>query len=149
MAENGIDNVLELVGSRCPTCIRRELSLFVLEAGVQAAGAAQARLMYLSLTDYMQHKYAPGEPEARSYYRNMDALFGKLDALGAVVALTADHGMNDKSTPTVAQRHLAAGHPRPRFGKGTTIVICPITDYFVAHHGALGGFVRVYCNGRP
>jgi phosphonoacetate hydrolase len=31
-----------------------------------------------------------------------------------------------------------------RFGRGKTTVICPITDYFVAHHGALGGFVRVY-----
>jgi len=32
------------------------------------------------------------------------------------------------------------------FGKGSTEVICPITDYFVAHHGSFGGFVRVYCN---
>jgi len=35
-----------------------------------------------------------------------------------------------------------------RFGKGASTVICPITDRFVAHHGALGGFVRVYCHGR-
>jgi len=33
-----------------------------------------------------------------------------------------------------------------RFGRGRTTVICPITDRFVAHHGALGGFVRVYCH---
>ena len=32
-----------------------------------------------------------------------------------------------------------------KFGKGDTTVICPITDAFVAHHGALGGFVRVWC----
>ena len=34
------------------------------------------------------------------------------------------------------------------FGKSSTTVICPITDYFVAHHGSLGSFVRVYCRGR-
>jgi phosphonoacetate hydrolase len=76
----------------------------------------------------------------------MDTLFGRLDELGAIVALTADHGMNDKSradgSPNVIwlQDILDA-----RFGKGTSTVICPITDRFVVHHGALGGFVRVYC----
>jgi len=35
-----------------------------------------------------------------------------------------------------------------QFGKGDTRVICPITDAFVAHHGALGGFVRVWCQGK-
>jgi phosphonoacetate hydrolase len=34
------------------------------------------------------------------------------------------------------------------FGKDAATVICPITDYFVAHHGSFGGFVRVYCNGK-
>lgn len=32
-------------------------------------------------------------------------------------------------------------------GVDATLVICPITDAFVGHHGALGGFVRVYKNG--
>jgi phosphonoacetate hydrolase len=27
-------------------------------------------------------------------------------------------------------------------------VVCPITDAFVAHHGALGGFVRVWLQGK-
>jgi len=31
-----------------------------------------------------------------------------------------------------------------RFGAGAVRVICPITDPFVRHHGALGSFVRVY-----
>jgi phosphonoacetate hydrolase len=30
------------------------------------------------------------------------------------------------------------------FGAGSVRVICPITDPFVRHHGALGSFVRVY-----
>jgi phosphonoacetate hydrolase len=126
-----------------------ELSLFVLDAGIKILERDRPDLMFLSLTDYVQHKYAPTEASARSFYQDLDKRFGRLEALGAVVALTADHGMNDKSTP--------AGQPNviwlqdildAKFGKGDTTVICPITDAFVAHHGALGGFVRVYCQGK-
>ena len=149
LAENGIENVLELVGMPLPDMYSMELSLFVLEAGVKLLERGHRDLMYLSLTDYVQHKYAPAESEARRFYQELDQRFGRLEALGAVVALTADHGMNDKSD--------AAGKPNviwlqdildATFGKGDTTVICPITDAFVAHHGALGGFVRVWCRGR-
>ena len=145
-AEHGIEDVLGFVGRPKPDIYSPELSLFVLEAGVKLLEERRPDILYLSLTDYIQHKYAPGEPEANRYYADMDRLFGRLDALGAIVALTADHGMNDKSN--------ADGSPKViwlqdvldrRFGKGTSTVICPITDRFVAHHGALGGFVRVYC----
>ena len=149
MAETGIADALELTGMPQPDMYSPELSLFVLEAGIKLLAERRPDILYLSLTDYVQHKYAPGEPEADRYYKNMDDKFGALEALGAVVALTADHGMNDKST--------SAGQPNviwlqdildAKFGKGDTKVICPITDAFVAHHGALGGFVRVWCRGK-
>jgi phosphonoacetate hydrolase len=149
MAENGIEKVLELVGSPLPDMYSGELSLFVLEAGVKLLAQRRPDIMYLSLTDYIQHKYAPGESESDRYYTKMDALFGKLDALGAVVALTADHGMNDKSNPDESPKVIWLQDILDKqFGKDSTIVICPITDYFVAHHGSFGGFVRVYCNGK-
>jgi phosphonoacetate hydrolase len=121
----------------------------VLEAGIRLLEKRRPDLLYLSLTDWVQHKYAPEEAEARRFYQEIDERFGRLAELGAIVALTADHGMNDKSN--------AAGKPNviwlqdildAKFGKGDTKVICPITDAFVAHHGALGGFVRVWCRGR-
>jgi phosphonoacetate hydrolase len=149
LAENGIDNVLELVGMPQPDMYSMELSLFVLEAGARLLEKSRPDLLYLSLTDWVQHKYAPHEAEARRFYRELDRQFGRLAELGALVALTADHGMNDKSN--------AAGRPNviwlqdrldAQFGKGDTRVICPITDAFVAHHGALGGFVRVWCQGK-
>ena len=94
-----------------------------------AAGSAIARPLYLSLTDYVQHKYAPGEPEATRFYRKIDEHFGRLADLGAIVALTADHGMNDKSNGRRhAERDLAAGHPRREVRQGRYQVICPITD---------------------
>lgn len=144
---NGIENVLELVGMAQPDMYSAELSLFVTEAGIKLLERQRPDLMYLSLTDYIQHKYAPGERECNEFYQNLDNAFGRLVELGAVVGLIADHGMNDKAkddgSPNVIwlQDLLDA-----EFGKDTTTVICPITDPFVAHHGALGGFVRVYCN---
>jgi phosphonoacetate hydrolase len=145
LAENGIENVLDLVGMPLPAMYSMELSLFVLEAGIRLLERDQPDLMFLSLTDYIQHKHAPGDPVANEFYRRIDDCFGRLQAAGAVVALTADHGMNDKSN--------ASGEPNvvfvqdlldARFGAGTLRVICPITDAFVRHHGALGGFVRVW-----
>jgi phosphonoacetate hydrolase len=147
--EHGIDNVLALVGRPLPHMYSPELSLFVLEAGVKLLATDRPLVMYLSLTDYIQHTYAPGEPEADRYYRDMDALFGRLHALGAVVGLVADHGMRDKSNPDGSLKVVWLQDVLDRaFGAGATIVICPITDQFVAHHGSLGSFVRVYCRGR-
>src|SRR5882724_3781627 len=149
LAENGIENVLELVGQPLPDMYSGELSLFVLEAGVKLLEQRKPDVMYLSLTDFIQHKYAPGEQESDYYYRKMDELFGKLDALGAVVALTADHGMNDKSNADASPKVIWLQDILDKeLGKDATLVICPITDYFVAHHGSFGGFVRVYCNGK-
>jgi len=146
LAEHGIEDVLAFVGMPKPDMYSPELSLFVLEAGIRLLERRRLDLLYLSLTDYIQHKYAPGEPEADRYYRNMDAMFGRLDALGAAVALTADHGMNDKSNPDGSPKVIWLQDVLDaRFGKGACTVVCPITDRFVAHHGALGGFVRVYC----
>lgn len=149
MQENGIENVLDFVGAPQPDMYSMELSLFVLDAGIKLLEQSHRDVLYLSLTDYVQHKYAPEESEARRFYQEIDRRFGRLAELGAVVALTADHGMSDKSD--------ADGNPNviwlqdildKRFGKGDTRVICPITDAFVAHHGALGGFVRVWCRGK-
>jgi len=148
LADNGIQNVLEFVGMPQPDMYSMELSLFVLEAGVKLLAQRRPDLLYLSLTDWVQHKYAPEASEARRFYRALDDAFGRLAALDATVALTADHGMSDKSN--------AEGAPNviwlqdildAKFGAGTTTVICPITDAFVGHHGALGGFVRVWSRG--
>jgi phosphonoacetate hydrolase len=93
----------------------------------------------------VQHKHAPGEPEADAYHQAVDKTVAALVALGATVAITADHGMNDKSasdgTPNVI---YLEDELNSRFGAGAVRVICPIADPFVRHHGALGSFVRVH-----
>ena len=74
LAQNGIENVLDLVGSPLPDMYSAELSLFVLEAGVKLLEQRKPDLMYLSLTDFIQHKYAPGERESDHYHQKMDEL---------------------------------------------------------------------------
>ncbi len=145
LAEHGIEDVERLVGRRTPDQYSADLSLFVLDAGVRLLARDRPELMYLSLSDFVQHAYAPGTPESDAFHRDVDERVGRLWALGATVAVVADHGMNDKSTPSGApnvvyvEDELAA-----RFGRGAARVICPIADPFVRHHGALGSFVRVY-----
>ena len=149
MSENGIENVLGLVGLPVPSVYSAELSEFVFAAGVKLMQQAERpNLMYLSTTDYVQHKHAPGTPAADAFYSMMDSHLGQLDALGCVIALTADHGMNAKTRldaqPDVIylQDVLDAwiGAKRAR-------VILPITDPYVVHHGALGSFATVYVPG--
>lgn len=143
--ENGIGNIEELVGRPQPDQYSADLSLFVLDAGVKILSSFAPDLMYLSTSDYVQHKAAPGDAEADAYHSAVDAVVGKLVALGATVAVTADHGMNDKSradgTPNVI---YLEDELNARFGAGAVRVICPIADPFVRHHGALGSFVRIY-----
>ncbi len=144
--ENGIEQVLDLVGWPLPDVYSAELSLFVLEAGIKLLERHRPELMYLSLTDYIQHKYAPGTPEINDFYARLDDAFGRLAALGAIVGITADHGMNDKSRPDGSPNVIYLQDALDgEFGAGRTRVILPITDPYVVHHGSLGGFARVYC----
>jgi phosphonoacetate hydrolase len=145
LGENGIENVEKLVGRPTPDQYSADLSLFVFDAGVKLMSTVRPDLMYLSTSDYVQHKHAPGEPEADAYHQAVDKTVAALIALGATVAITADHGMNDKSasdgTPNVV---YLEDELNSRFGAGAVRVICPIADPFVRHHGALGSFVRVH-----
>ena len=151
VAENGITGVVEAVGMAVPDVYSAELSEFVFAAGLKLMQRQQDRpdLVYLSTTDYIQHKHAPGTAGANAFYAMMDRYLGQLDDLGCVIALTADHGMNAKTqmdgSPDVIYLQdllddwlgVAAGHSPAR-------VILPITDPYVVHHGALGSFATVY-----
>jgi phosphonoacetate hydrolase len=142
---HGIDDLASLVGRAEPDQYSADLSLFVLDAGVQLLQQGRARLFYLSLSDYVQHGYAPDAPEARDFHRAVDARLRRLMELGCLVAVTADHGMHDMAKPDGTPNVIFVGDLLDaRFGAGTCRVICPITDPFVRHHGALGGFVRVH-----
>ena len=141
---HGIDNVEKLVGQSTPSIYSAEASLFVLRAGVALLEKRMADFLYLSTTDYVQHRYAPGAPEAVEFYASIDRALGRLLELGAVVGITADHGMNAKQRPDGSPNVIyLETELSKKFGPGFRVIL-PITDPYVAHHGALGSFAVVH-----
>ena len=143
--EHGIEGVLELVGRAKPSVYSAELSEFVFAAGVKLMQTRRPDIMYLSTTDYIQHKHAPGSAEANAFYRMMDRYLAELERSGCAIVLTADHGMNaktrlDASPNVIYLQDLLDGW----LGAARTRVILPITDPYVVHHGALGSYATVY-----
>ncbi|MBZ9722466.1 phosphonoacetate hydrolase [Mesorhizobium sp. CO1-1-11] len=145
VGEHGIDNASKHFGLPVPEVYSAELSEFVFAAGVQLLREFRPDIMYLTTTDYVQHKYAPGVPQANAFYEMFDKYLTELDALGAAIVVTADHGMKPK--------HKAGGAPDVVYvqdlldewlGKDAARVILPITDPYVVHHGALGSFATAY-----
>ena len=145
LAEHGIDNASTHFGLAVPEVYSAELSEFVFAAGVQLLKEFRPDVMYLTTTDYVQHKYAPGVRQANAFYAMFDKYLAELDALGAAIVVTADHGMKPK--------HHADGSPNVVYvqdlldewlGKDAARVILPITDPYVVHHGALGSFATAY-----
>lgn len=142
---HGIDDVPGFVGRDNPGIYDPEASVFCIEAGARLLARMPApRVTYLSTTDFVQHKHAPGSVEANAFYARLDGFLGVLHDSGAVVGITADHGMNDKTqadgTPAVQylETQLCAA------GMSEARVILPITDPYVVHHGALGSYATVY-----
>ena len=84
-----------------------------------------------------------GDTYQEYLYAAIDVELGRLQDLGAVIGITADHGMNAKQ--------LADGSPRVIFLEPwleqagiSARVILPITDPYVVHHGALGSLAMVH-----
>ena len=143
--DNGIQNASEWLSRPVPEVYSADLSEFVLAAGVKILKEWSPNVMYLSTTDYIQHKFAPNQQGAKDFYTMADAYIGELDALGAALVVTADHGMKPK--------HNANGEPSVVYvqdlldqwlGEAKARVILPITDPYVVHHGALGSFATAY-----
>ena len=144
-AEHGIDDASEWLGMPVPEVYSAELSEFVFAAGVKLLKEWAPDVMYLSTTDYVQHKFAPHDQGALDFYAMFDRYLGELDAMGAAIVVTADHGMKPK--------HDANGDPAVIYmqdvmdawlGQAAARVILPITDPYVVHHGALGSFATCY-----
>ena len=146
LESNGIEAIPDQLGRSVPSVYSADLSEFVFAAGAMLMETISPDVLYLSTTDYIQHKHAPGSADANAFYAMMDKYWAAFDSHGALVAITADHGMNAK--------HTNAGKPDviylqsfldQHFGQKLFKVILPITDPYVVHHGALGSFASVYC----
>lgn len=141
---HGVSDAESIVGRPRPEIYSGDASVYVLEAGAALVEQDRADFLYLSLTDYMQHKFAPEDTASLEFHAELDQHIGRLLHAGCIVAATADHGMNAKNnedgTPNVIYVESLLTE---KFGSGCR-VICPITDPYVVHHGALGALVMVH-----
>ncbi|MBT4950552.1 MAG: phosphonoacetate hydrolase, partial [Pelagibacteraceae bacterium] len=135
----------EWLGMDVPDVYSQGLSEFVMAAGVKLLHEFNPDIMYLSTTDFIQHKYAPGDAVANKFYAMFDKYIGQLNINDNSIIITADHGMQPKSK--------ADGSPNAiylqdildkKLGNDVSKVILPITDPYVVHHGALGSFATIY-----
>ncbi len=140
LPELGIVEPCQLVGRSNPGIYDWDLSAYAMELALAIHRAAPRDLMYVSLTDYVQHKHGPSSELADRFFCRFDELLGDFLSEGFVVGITADHGMNAKPDVIYLEDVLAqAGldHDAAR-------VVLPITDPYVVHHGALGSFAWVH-----
>jgi len=143
--KNGIETVNEWLGKPVPEVYSQDLSEFVMSAGVKLMEEFKPDIMYLSTTDYIQHKYAPEHKTANKFYAMIDKYVGQLDKTNSTIIITADHGMKPKSKADGSPNAIfLQDHLDNLFGKNNTKVILPITDPYVVHHGSLGSFATIY-----
>jgi phosphonoacetate hydrolase len=143
--EHGIERASDLVPMPVPGVYSAELSEYVLAAGLALLEHERPDVLYLSLTDYIQHTHPPGDPVANRFYAMLDRYFDAFDRAGAVLGITADHGMSAKSRPDGSPNVVyLAPLLDALVGPGRARVVLPITDPYVVHHGALGSFATIY-----
>jgi phosphonoacetate hydrolase len=144
-SENGIDDAGQLTDLPPPDVYSGALSEYVFSAGLTLLDTWSPDILYLSTSDYIQHKHGPGTPAADAFYGMIARHLLEMQAHDAVIAVTADHGMKAK--------HDSAGRPNIVYLKPLIEellpsdrfrIILPITDPYVVHHGALGGFATIY-----
>jgi phosphonoacetate hydrolase len=141
---HGIENVEKLVGLPTPPIYSADASTYLLRAGVKLVEENLADFLYLSTTDFIQHKFRPEEGEALDLYAAIDEQLGRLVELGAFVGITADHGMNAKQKPDGSPNVIyLESELTKKYGPGFRVIL-PITDPYVVHHGALGSFAVVH-----
>jgi phosphonoacetate hydrolase len=145
LAANGIENASAWLGRPVPDVYSAELSEFIFAAGVKLLREWRPDVMYLTTTDFIQHKYAPGDAVANDFYAMFDRYLTELDALGAAIVVTADHGMKPKHNPDGSPAVVYVQDLLDEWlGAGAARVILPITDPYMVHHGALGSFATAY-----
>lgn len=134
----GIDSLTALAGRQNPGIYDWDLSHYAMELALAIYRRRPLDLLYVSLTDYVQHKQPPGDELADRFFRRFDELLGAYLQEGFVVGITADHGMSAKPRVIFLDDVLATA------GIDDAHVVLPITDPYVVHHGALGSFAWIH-----
>jgi phosphonoacetate hydrolase len=137
----------------CSVDVLRAGRALVRHLRASSSTAAAPVVAFLSTTDFVQHLHAPEAPEAIEHYSRLDAALGDMHGEGWAITLTADHGMNAKTSADGRINVAWLGGALRAAGVPARVVL-PITDAHVKHHGALGGYACVHVGedaegGRP
>jgi len=136
--------LLEVVGRANPGIYDWRLSPYTIDLALALARRLRSELVYASLTDFVQHAAAPGEPPADDFYRAIDEALGRALEAGFAVGLAADHGMRAKTAPDGSPNVRYLDEALAGAGVRSGHTVCPITDPYVAHHAALGSLAWIY-----
>jgi phosphonoacetate hydrolase len=136
--------VTEVIGRPNPGIYDWELSVYTIHLALALAARLEAKLVYASLTDFVQHAAAPGEELADAFYGAVDASIGAALDAGFVVGLAADHGMRAKTKSDGSPDVLFLDEALAAAGIRSHHTLCPITDPYVVHHAALGSLAWVH-----
>jgi len=143
--QNGIEKVNEWLNMPVPEVYSQGLSEFVMKAGVKILNEFKPDIMYLSTTDFIQHKYEPGHEIANQFYQMFDDNIGLLNDNDISLVITADHGMKAKTNINGDPNAIFLEDLlKEKFPQENFKVILPITDPYVVHHGSLGSFAMIY-----
>ncbi|HVW17008.1 MAG TPA: alkaline phosphatase family protein [Solirubrobacteraceae bacterium] len=136
--------LLDVVGAPNPGIYDWELSPYTVDLALALAARLGSRLVYASLTDYVQHAAAPGAALADAFYAAIDERVGAAIDAGFVVGLAADHGMRAKAGPGGAPNVRYLDDALAAAGVRSGHAVLPITDPYVTHHAALGSLAWVH-----
>jgi phosphonoacetate hydrolase len=136
------------VPAETPDIYSAAASEAVFAAGLALLERWEPDLLYLSTTDYIQHKHAPGEATANDFVATIDRYLQAMDTRGARLVITADHGMRAKTAPDGTPNIVFLAEIFDRaLPEAEARIVLPITDPYVRHHGALGAFATIYLGG--
>jgi phosphonoacetate hydrolase len=121
-----------------------EINHWLLRAAADALRQrTEIKVMYVHITDYPMHRWAPDEPESLAHLKGLDAAIEDIVAAAGPDALflfTADHGMNAKKRCwDLAKVCAEQGWPVKFF-------LSPERDYYVPHHRNFTGCGWLYLN---
>lgn len=138
-AQNPAPWLVDLVGPP-PDIYSLEVNHWLFKAALAVLMAdSPPEVMYISTTDYAQHKFAPESEQSQWNINQIDYWVGELLNLDPAIELviTADHGMNPKRRVLNLKQVLHKA--------GMEAVFVPIIkDRYVVHHQNLGGSAYIY-----
>ena len=121
-----------------------EATGWIVDAARRCIEVDDPAFVYCTTNDYIFHHYAPGDPKAERQIADVDEQVAKIYAADPErqIYLTADHGMNQKTTIANMQ-HVCDDNGFDTFCLG------PLKDRYVVNHiYQEGGMVYVFLKGK-